>query len=222
MTAKILRKVSFFRHLRNAELRRIISIASARKYRAGEIIFSKEQIGNHLFVVKSGSVKIYTSPGFGRKKTFAYLNEGNFFGEMALLGGRVRSASAQAITDCELLVIHREKFKKIILTDMEFTLGMLHTLSERLRRANQEIESLLFQNTLGRLVRTLVDLCGAKRQCPITLELSQRELADFVGTTREPLSRALAMLRHSELVDSGNKRIIVKNLSRLKAISGAK
>lgn len=221
MTAKILRKVSFFSHLRNLELHRIMSIASSKKYKAGEIIFSKEQIGNHLFVVKSGSVKIYTSPGFARKKTFAYLNEGNFFGEMALLGGRVRSASAQAITDCELLVIPREKFKKIISTDIEFTLGMLHTLSERLRMANREIESLLFQNVLGRLVRTLVDLCGAKRQCPITLELSQRELADFVGTTREPLSRALAMLKRSEMVDSGNKRIIVKNLSRLKAITNA-
>lgn len=219
MSTRILQKISFFSHLRKAELKRVMGIASMRKYSAGELIFSKHQTGNHLFVVKSGSVKIYTSPGLHRKKTLAYLRDGDFFGEMALLGGKIRSASAQATADSELLVIHRKNFKKLIFEDRTFTLKLLYTMSERLRKADREIESLIFQNILGRLVRTIVGLCGSRHQCPITLTLSQQELADLLGTTREPLSRALAMLKRSGMIDSRNKHIVVKNLSRLKAIS---
>jgi len=219
MTTKILQNVSFFSHLREPELQRILSISLVKKYSPGELIFTKEQTGNHLFVVRSGSVKIYTGTGPKRRKTLAYLGQGDFFGEMALLGGKTRSASAQAITETELIVINREIFKKLIFTDKEFTMKILYTLSERLRKADKELESMLFQNILGRLVRTLVALSGNKHQTPITLALSRQELADCVGTTREPLSRAISILRKGGLVDSRNKHLIIKNLERLKAIS---
>ncbi|MFH1620025.1 MAG: Crp/Fnr family transcriptional regulator [bacterium] len=218
MTTRILKKIAFFRHLRQQELKRIISIAGRYSHKAGKIIFSKEEVGNHLFIVKSGKVGIYISPGFNRKKTFAYLKSGDFFGEMALLGGKIRSASAQAVTDCELMVIHRKNFRKLLFTDIKFTLRLLYTISERLQMADKEIEALLFKNVLGRLVRTLVNLCGLKKQTPISLGISQQELADFVGTTREPLSRALSLLKRNGTIESKNRHIIIKNLARLKSI----
>lgn len=219
MSTKILKQVSLFRHLRNRELQRIMTISSIWKFAKGDIIFDKQEVGNHFFIVRTGKVKIFTETFLSRRKTLAYLGPGDFFGEMALLGGKVRSASAQAMDNCELLVIQRKKFKDLICTDREFTFKLLHTMSERLRKADSEIESLLFQNMLGRLVQTLVTLVERRHKSPIAMNISLQELADFVGTTREPLSRALAHLKKGNTIEYKNKQMVIKDLARLKAMA---
>jgi len=220
MSANVLKKAGFFSNFKDPELRRVMAISKEAKYAKDELIFDRETVGNAFFVVLKGRVKIFTGEG-RRMKTLAYLGEGDFLGEMALLGGKVRSASAMAAEDSRLLVITKNNFLKLLGTDRQFSLSLLRTLSDRLRQANHEIESLLFHNMIGRLACAILQLC---RECgaisePAEIKMTLRELADYVGTTREPLSRALAMLKRSGAITYEDKTLTVRDFSKLKSIS---
>lgn len=211
-----LRKVTFFQHLSPAELKRIASISKLQTFAKGAQILSKADAGKHLFVVQKGKVKIFTTSDQRKRKTFAYVGPGQFFGEMALLDGKVRSASAQAAEKTELIMIGKEAFKELIDRDTKFTFSLLRTMVTRLRLANEEIERLLFSNIVGRLAQKILDLSGAKPDKagkPVTL--TRQEMADFVGTTREPLTRAIGLLkRRGSIVLKGGK-IVVADYAKL-------
>src|SRR5206468_4270715 len=96
--------------------------------------------------------------GGKKRKTFAYLQPGDFFGEMGLLEGKPRSAAAEASDYTKLLIIEEPAFRKLLISDPQLTLFLLRTVSQRLRKANEEIEALLFRNVLGRVAKTLNEL----------------------------------------------------------------
>ncbi len=226
MTVSLLRRTPLFRTLPEAEIRRIAKISRLRKFPAGSKIFSKAEQAKHMFIVARGRVKIYISSGLRKRKTFDYLESGNFFGEMALLDGKERSASAQAVEDSQLLLIDKREFRQLLLAHPGLACLLLKTLSDRLRGANEEIESLIFKNVLGRLARILVQLGGrygksAEGGLLIDHPFSQQELADLIGTSREPLSRALASLRRAQLVGARHGRLFLQDPERLKELTRA-
>ena len=218
-----LRNISFLRGLTLWELRQIQKIAKVRNFSRGEQIFSKEDSGSSLFIVLQGRIKIYATSRTGRIKTFAFLDRGDFFGEMALLEGNTRSASAMAVQDAGLLIIHKRDFKRLLQSDSSLTLKLLRTLSERLRRANQEIESLSFQNVLGRVIRTLFQLSkkyGRRTQgnrIRIQTPITQQELAELAGTARELVTRALGSLKRMGCISEQDGRILLTDPEKMKS-----
>lgn len=223
MRFKLLRKIPFLRKLSAKDLKRVYHIAKERVFKEGEAIFGKSEAAEHMFIVISGRVKIFTNSATKKRKTFAYLSPGDFFGEMALLEGGPRSASAQAVVDSKLLVVSKTDFRRLLIKDPKLTYYLLRIVSERLRRANQEIEGLLFHNILGRVAKALSDLSrdGKNFRGGMLLKehFTQQELADLVGTTREPLTRALAALRRAELIEFHHGRYFIKNVERLSTLS---
>ena len=219
---KLLKKARFFKHLEGPELKRILSISKLAKFPAGALIFGKKSVGNHFFVVNSGRVKIFTSASAKRSKTLAYLGPGEFLGEMALLGGKVRSASAMAEENCELLVIDKTNFQRLLLTNRAFTLRLLYTLSARLQKTNEELEELLFHNMLGRLAHALHSLSRDGGKTSDEIKMTMRQLADYVGTTREPLSRALSVLVKSKVLTHEGGTIRIIDAGRLASIAQLK
>lgn len=219
---KILRKIPLLSQLTSRDLKEVYKISRISEYGPGERIFSKSEAAQQMFIVLSGRVKIFTiSPG-RKRKTFAYLQPGDFFGEMALLEGKTRSASADAVTYSRLLVIRKLDFKRLLASDPDLTYYLLRTVCERLRRTNEEMESLLFQNILGRVAKTLCNLSKRGEKLDEGLILSepytQQELADIVGTTREPLTRALTTLRRAQYIDTRGGRYWIKNPVKLEAL----
>jgi CRP/FNR family transcriptional regulator len=216
---KLLRRIPFLNALPPAKLRRIARIATEQDLRAGETIFSKADSGGRMFVVISGRVRIFTSSNAKKRKTFAYLAPGDLFGEMALVDGHTRSASAQAVEDSRLVVIRKSDFKGLLFSEPKLCFFLLRTVSERLRQANEEIENLLFRNMLGRVSGTLNALLrhGRKFRGGVLLgdHFTQQELADMVGTTREPLSRAISTLRRAQILDMHHGRYFIRNPRRL-------
>ena len=224
MAVSFLKKVDYLKQIPTAELRRIMQLAKIAHFRKGQAIFSKADLGNQLFIVAAGRVKIHIiSPG-RKQKTLAYLAKGDFFGEMSLLDGKVRSASATAADDSRLLVISKNDFKKLIAQDPHFAFVIMRTLAQRLRKADEEVENLLFKNLLGRLAKVLLDLTAHARPADggatVPLTLTHQELADLVGTSREPLTRALGLLKRRGLVEYGGGRIQVVNIEKLRQIVG--
>ena len=220
MTVTILKQVPFFSGLNNAELNKVLSIAGVKNYAPGQMVFAKEDLGNNFFVVKSGRIKIFTTVGSDKKKTFAFLKKGDFFGEMSLLGCKTRSASAQAAEESELFVISKKNFKRLILENPEFTLKVLHTLAERLSKCNKDIESMLFHNILGRLADAILELSKDKHTSPVKMAIDQNELAQYLGTTRVPVCRAINTLKRSGVIDYHRGELIILNAARLRSISG--
>ncbi|MDD5629336.1 MAG: Crp/Fnr family transcriptional regulator [Elusimicrobia bacterium] len=219
MELRLLRRIPFLKALPPVELKRIARIATEIAFRAGETIFSKSESGSRMFVVISGRIRIFTSSHAKKQKTFAYLDPGDLFGEMSLVDGHTRSASARAETDSRLLVIRKSDFKGLLFSDPKLCFFLLRTVSERLRQANEEIENLLFRNMLGRVSGALNALVGRGRRFRGGVLLkdryTQQELADMVGTTREPLSRAISSLRRAQILDMHHGRYFVRDPRRL-------
>jgi CRP-like cAMP-binding protein len=204
MDIKLLRRPPFLHALSRGELRRVARIARERDFPAGEMIFSKAEAGSNMFIVVSGRVRIFTRSNGKKRKTFAYLATGECFGEMSLVSDCGRCACAEAVEDSRVMVIRKSDFKKLVLSDAKLGYALLRTVSERLRRANEEIESLIFRNMLGRVSTALRGLArrGRKFRGGVLLgeRYTQQELADLVGTTREPLTRAISTLRRADIV----------------------
>lgn len=225
MSIALLRRSALLRSLPSTALARVLRFAKWREFEEGTDIFSKAEQASHLFIISDGRVKIFTASNGKKRKTFAYLGPGKIFGEMALLDGRERSASAQAVERCRLLLIHKRDFKQMLVRDPKLALHLLRTLSDRLRRANEEIEGLMFRNVLGRVSKTLMTLAeqgGTRFRGGLLLgdRYTHQELADLVGTTREPLSRALAALKRAELVQVRHGQLFLKNPRRMRELVG--
>jgi len=222
MALKYLQKIPFLRQVPGKDLNRILRLAKLKTYKKGEVIFRQEESGNHLFVVASGLIKIYVSSSTKRRKTMAILKAGDFFGEMALLDGQVRSANAMVLKPSAILMVHKNDFKRLLLSDPKLNFLVLRTLSERLRRANEQIQALLFKNVHGRVVKTLVEMAagGKKENGGVVLAqpMTRRDLAEIVGTTREPVTRSLSMLKRAGLIEYRDKDIVIKDLARMKAL----
>ncbi len=205
-TVRLLRNIPFLSALTAPHLREVYRIAREITVPSGEPVFSKRQDADAMFIVLTGRIKICTDSSGRKKKIFAYLAPGEFFGEMALLEDLPRTATALAVESSRLLVLAKKDFQRLLGRDQRLTLYLLRTLCTRLRHANAEIEDMLFSNVLGRVAKAVLGL--AKRSgerwndggLALTRRFTQQELADLVGTTREPLTRALSSLRRAGLV----------------------
>jgi CRP-like cAMP-binding protein len=204
--AKLLKTIPFLSALTPKHLSAVYRLAREIDVPAGEPVLTKRENAEALFIVLSGRVKIFSDCAGKKRKTFAYLSQGDFFGEMALLEDVPRSASAQAVEDSRLMLIYKKDFQRLLLKDQRLSLYLLRTMSSRLRRANEEIEGMLFHNILGRLAKVMYELAKRNGQpwnttgIVLKQHFTQQELADLVGTTREPLTRALSSLRRAGLV----------------------
>lgn len=217
-----LKKVPLFMNISNKQINDIYKNIIERKYPKGSYLFFENEEGNTLYIVVSGLIKIYKSDISGRIKTLAYLKEGDFFGEMAMLDEEKRSASACVLEDSLVLILNRSDFQREILNNPEIALRLMKALSERLRNADKQIEDLTFRNLPGRVASTLLDLSkkyGIKAQegTKINLKLTHQELADMIGTAREVVTSILSDFKKAGCIILDRKYIIIINDKELKS-----
>lgn len=218
---KLLKTIPFLSALSPAHLREVYRIAREIDLAAGEALFAKRQDADAMFIVLSGRIKIFTDSAGKKRKTFAYLTEGEFFGEMALVEDLPRTASATAVEASRLMLIYKKDFQRLLVRDPKLSLYLLRTLCARLRHANEELEGMLFRNILGRVAKVVLELAQRSGEPwnggrALKQKFTQQELADLVGTTREPLTRALSSLRRAGLVSTtGDGRYAVPEPSKL-------
>lgn len=160
----------------------------ARDVPAGTVLFREGEQGEEMYVVQSGSVEIRRSLG-NSDQLLAVLEAGEFFGEMALVTGRARSATAVAIEDSKLLVIDPRTFEDMLRAKAEVAARMIRSLAERLQRANQQIELLLLQNVNHRVVTCL------RQMAEDEIEEGEFETpsAIFIPTALETFARRVAL-----------------------------
>src|SRR5215813_4046628 len=158
MKLTVLRRHPVFGGLPLEHIQRLSAYASTRAYPRGATIFSKDGPGTGLFAVCSGTVRIAVPSPDGRNAVFGLIEEGEIFGEIALLDGRPRTADATAMTDCELIVIERRDFVPFLRDNPDVMLKFIEILCARVRRTSEQVQDVTFLSLPTRLAKTLLQL----------------------------------------------------------------
>ncbi|HEY8800335.1 MAG TPA: Crp/Fnr family transcriptional regulator [Candidatus Limnocylindrales bacterium] len=193
-----------------------------RRFRRGETIFHLGDPGDALFIVMAGSIKITLPADSGDEAILATLRPGDFFGELALLDGAPRSATAVAIEATETYILPRDQFRELVATEPVMREALLATLAAEVRRLTHHVEELHFLDITGRLASRLARLAaesGARRLADGSVQLAgpltQGDLAAMIGCTRQSVNKLLGMFSEEGLIRLDRDRIVILDLEGL-------
>jgi CRP-like cAMP-binding protein len=205
----------FFASLGAEALEAIASLCSARKLEGGQTLFLRGDPGDALYAIRRGQIRIATGSDDGQRRTLNVLGSGDVFGEVALLDGRARTASATASEPTDLLVVLRRDFLAMIERRPKIAVQVIELLCARIRWMSERQEEASFLQLDQRLVRRLV---GLAEDYGSEIAISQDELAAFVGATRESVNRQLQVWKRASLIALGRSRIIILDEQRFRAL----
>lgn len=216
-----LQNVPLFSDLDSAELEQLAGLCRHRSMPKGNVIFYEDDPGTSCYIIVSGKVKIVVTADDGREHILGVLQENDFFGEMSLIDGQSRSASAVVVEDAQMLMIQRDEFLKLLRSNPDIALKLLVTLSHRLRIADRNMESLAFLSAPGRVARLMLELAkehGQQTAEGVTFShtMTRQELASLAGTSRETLTRVLMDYQDRGLIHLDKNRLTIKNEAKLK------
>jgi len=202
---ELLRSVPIFSDLHSSALKKIAEKMVRKSFLKGQLILIEESLGEAFFVITQGSVKVTRLSEEGREVILAMLGEGEFFGEMSLLDGEGRSANIVPIEDAEVLTLTRNDFLDCLEKFPKIAIALLEELAIRLRKSDQQIESLSLSDSEQRIGITLLRLSeelGKIKLGDVTIENLpyQQDIANMAGTSRETVSRTLKILESKGLV----------------------
>ena len=213
-----LRNVPIFTDLSDSDLNRIASKMVSRDYEKGQMILLEESTGETFFIITSGTVKVTRLSDDGREVILALLGESDFFGEMSLLDGEGRSANIVANEDAEVMTLSRRDFLECLETYPKIAISLLEELAVRLRKSDQQIESLSLSDSEQRIGITLIRLAeesGTIKRGDVTVQNLpyQQDIANMAGTSRETVSRTLKLLEDKKLVKRNGSDITIFNFN---------
>ncbi|MEM7292279.1 MAG: cyclic nucleotide-binding domain-containing protein [Pseudomonadota bacterium] len=206
-----LRTVPLFSSLTEEELTMMAQARQIRTYPANATIINDGDTTNALYIINKGKVKVCISNEQGREVVIAQLAEGEHFGEMSLIDEKPRSASIITRSACEISLIQKDDFHRMLASNPELSLAVMRGLSERLRKADRKIETLALMDVYGRIARALLDMaveCGDGRMV-IEEKLTQSDLASMVGSSREMVNRILKGLTTGGYITRQEKQIYI-------------
>jgi CRP/FNR family transcriptional regulator len=218
---ELLKSVALFADLGDAELERFSHVAVPRAYPAGTRVFHEGDSSDACYIVRDGSFRITREHSDGRAITLATLGPGEIFGELAMLDGDKRSASAEALTDGDVLALPAGDVRSLLARHPEIALKLVAGLVRRLRAANVRLSRQSFQTVPSRVAGILAQLSreaqdGDGGSGEITIRMNQTDLAQLAGTSRESVSRFLAELERAGVVRSGRGRVTVLDPPKLR------
>ncbi len=218
---RFLRRVPLFEGLEEPHLLALAEKMAERSLKKGEVLFFEGELGDSLYIVRTGTVKVYRVAEDGREKTLALLGSGEFFGEMALLDEGPRSAIAETLEPSGFYLLHRNDFLSTLTENPSIALQIIRVLSLRIRQTNAQIMDIVFRDVRGRVATTLAELCsrhGVKTESGVRIELklTHQELANLVGTARETVSRILAELQDVHCLTVDGRYLVLKDMEKLK------
>ena len=218
---ELLRSVPLFADLEEGELERFSHVAVPRSFPAGTRVFHEGDSSDACYIVSEGSFRVTREHSDGRAITLATLGPGEIFGELAMLDGDKRSASAESITDGTLLALPANDVRSLLARNPEIALKLVAGLVRRLRAANVRLSRQSFQTVPSRVAGILSQLSreGQTDGDPseeVTIRMNQTDLAQLAGTSRESVSRFLAELERAGVVRSGRGRVTVLQPGKLR------
>ncbi len=219
--AELLARVPLLSGLEPAELERIAQVAIPRSYPKGDRIFHEGDRSDACYVIRSGEVRVTREHSDGRAIALATLGPGELVGELAMLDGGARSASVETLTDVDLLAVSAADMKGLLERNADITAKLVVALTKRLRETNERISRQSFQTVPSRVAGVLSQLVSDENaeqgRDGVTIRMNQADLAQLAGTSRESVSRFLAVLERAGVVRVGRGRVTVLEPQRLRS-----
>ena len=199
--------------------------AVERTFDRGEFIFHEGDPGNALFVVAAGLVKVFVSSPEGDEMVLVTLPPGEVFGELTLIGGDRRSASAEAVERTTVLVLTRPVFLRLLQEHPSLTDALLRSLAQVILRLTEQASDLVFLDLYGRVAKLLVSFAddrGAPGEGGIVLDvgLTQTDLAAMVGGSRQSVNQTLRAFERRGYLELKGRRIVIRELDLLRMRAG--
>jgi len=191
------------------------------KLARGDRLFSEGDAGDKLYIIISGKIKLSRAAPDGRENLLSVHGPGEMFGELSLFDPVPRTASATAVTDAELAGLAHDDVRKWLSTRPEVAMHLLQALAQRLRRINDVKADLVFTDVPGRVAKALLDLAERfgvpnSEGIQVNHDLTQEELAQLVGASRETVNKALADFAARGWIQLAAKSVLVTDPDRLR------
>lgn len=218
------KKISLFSSLSSEDLEEISKLITRKHYEKGEIIFYEGDVFDKLLIINGGSVKVYEFTKEGKEQIVYILKEGNFLGDLNLLKKGAFPFAGTALESTDLCIIHKNDFDILIKTNPEISLKLLEYAHDRISTLEELIKTLTTKDIDARLATLLLNfskIFGVKdsSQIEINLPVSREDMANFIGVTRETISRKLSGFQNQGLIDIvENRKITIKDIDKLKEL----
>ncbi|NMA70108.1 MAG: Crp/Fnr family transcriptional regulator [Desulfitobacterium sp.] len=218
-------KVPIFSNLANEQLAMITKRITRRRYKKGQVVFWEGDLSDRFVIVHEGKIKIFRYTREGKEQILYILSEGDFLGDLSLLKKGVFQSNGEAIEDVSVCTIAKDDFDKILKENPEISLRILESVHDRLEKLENLVQTLSTKDMEARIASLLINFAknfGYKRDDRIVLDLSltREEMANFIGVTRETMSRKLSSMQEEGFIELvGNKRIIINNLEDLEDLT---
>ena len=216
----VLRQAPMFASLDDAEALALRSTMHAVRLRRGEVLFREGDAGDELYVVIDGKVKMGRTSSDGRENLLSVLGPGQMFGELSLFDPGPRSSTVTAVTDADLLALGQDQLLSWLTGRPEVARGLLLQLASRLRGLNDQVANLVFSDVPGRVAKALLDLARrfgkpSDGSVHVHHDLTQEELAQLVGASRETVNKALADFVHRGWIRLEQRAVVILDVERL-------
>ena len=229
---QLIARVPLFAELSSAELERIADVAIPRSFPKGVRVFHEGDHSDACYIVRTGDLRVTREHSDGRAIALATLGPGDIFGELAMLDGGTRSASVETLSESVLLGLPATDVRRVIADHGDIAAKLIVAITRRLRETNERVARQSFQTVPSRVAGVLSQLIAeeASEERPqitvslpsdgregITVRMTQADLAQLAGTSRESVSRFLATLERAGVVAVGRGRVTVLEPRRLRA-----
>ncbi|KAA9012555.1 Crp/Fnr family transcriptional regulator [Niallia endozanthoxylica] len=207
--------VPIFNHLENEQMNEVMTTARSSSYKRGEMIYKAGEQSDSLYIVSKGKIKIYRLSESGKEQLVRILNPGDFTGELALFNEGVHESYAEAIIDTQVCMIRRSDLQEFLLKYPSISLKILSEFSSRLEQSEKQTTRFATEKVETRIALFLAE-CLERDSTELTLPMSKKDLASYLGTTPETISRKLGDLEVAGYIkQKGQRNIEIMDLDGL-------
>ncbi|WP_339339148.1 Crp/Fnr family transcriptional regulator [uncultured Oceanicoccus sp.] len=207
----MLDKVEIFDGLSQQELEALSASTVIRSYPKNTVIINENDHADSLYIIESGRVKVYCSDKNGKEFIMNTLTAEDYFGELALLDDDKRSASVRTMEKSSFCIIYKEDFNKVLEQHPNIARTLIRNLTRRVRKLTKDVKALALQDVYGRVTNVLTTLSDQREDgsAIIPEKLTQQDIADRVGASREMVARILKDLTIGEYISFEDRNIIL-------------
>lgn len=197
----------------------IVKETISYSYDKGEILYQPGDESNRLYIVHKGRVKIYRLSENGKEQIVRILQPGDFTGELTLFNEMTVDTYAEALSETKLCVMERNDFQQFLIKYPAIALKVLNEFSKRLQRAEEQSAQIALEKVEARLALYLARLSEEQKSLSLTLPMSQRDLASYLGTTPETINRKLnEFIRNKVITFHDTRRVKIHDFDHLSSI----
>jgi len=219
------RKAPIFSILDNKQLAEVMSRITRRRYKKGQVLFFEGDISDKFYIINKGKIKIFKYTKEGKEQILYILSEGDFIGYLSLLKKGRFDFNAEALEDVSICLLTKDDFDDIVKRTPEISIKILENLHDRLVSLENLVQTLStkdIETRIAGLLKSFANEFGHKEEEGIVIEmpLTREEMANYIGITRETMSRKLSAMEDEGIIELlGNKKIVIKDLESLQDLS---